>query len=179
MSLNSPGSTRIRDSLYDSMPLSAESVAVIQQPEFLRLVGIQQLGFASRVWPRAKHTRYEHSVGVLHCTDRAVAHRRSIPEGAFITDDDARVVVAAALLHDIGHYPFSHAIEELGDPVQSYEDVGTEIIAAGEIADVLENIWGVDRARVAALVNGDASAMTETDRVLAGLLSGTLDMDKL
>ncbi len=179
MSLNSPGSTRIRDSLYDSMPLSAEAVAVMQQPEFLRLDGIQQLGFASRVWPGAKHTRYEHSLGVMHLTERAVAHLRSIPEGAFITDDDARVVVAAALLHDIGHYPFSHAIEELGDPVQSHEVVGTGIIASGGIADVLQREWAVDPARVAALVNGDKASMTERDRVLEGLLSGTLDMDKL
>lgn len=174
-----PTSTRIRDSLYDLMPLSAGAVAVMQQPAFLRLDGIQQLGFASRVWPGAKHTRYEHSLGVMHLTERAVDHLRSIPEGDFITDDEARVVIAAALLHDIGHYPFSHAIEELGDPVRSHEDVGTEIIAAGDIAAVLEHTWQIDPARVAALVNGDEAAMTENDRILSGLLSGTLDMDKL
>ena len=117
MTLPSHSSTQIRDSLYDLMPLSAAAVAVMQQPAFLRLDGIQQLGFASRVWPGAKHTRYEHSLGVMHLTERAVQHLRTLPEGAFITDVDAQVVIAAALLHDIGHYPFSHAIEELGaDP---------------------------------------------------------------
>lgn len=179
MSLNSPGAIQIRDSLYNLMPLSAMAVAVMQEPEFLRLDGIQQLGFASRVWPGAKHTRYEHSLGVMHLTERAVNHLRRLPEGDFITDDDAGVVVAAALLHDIGHYPFSHAIEELGEPVRSHEDVGMQIIARGEIALLLEREWGVDPARVAAMVNGDGASMIENDRVLSGLLSGTLDMDKL
>lgn len=172
-------STQIRDSLYDLMPLTAEDVAIINHPAFLRLDGIQQLGFASRVWPGAKHTRFEHSLGVMHLTRRAVNHLRVLPEGAFITDTDAQVVIAAALLHDIGHYPFSHAIEELGDPVRSHEDVGTEIIASGEIATLLSDVWHLDPIRVAAMVNGATDAMTEHDRILSGLLSGTLDMDKL
>ena len=179
MTANRSEPKQIRDSLYDLMPLSPAAVAVMQTPSFLRLDGIQQLGFASRVWPGAKHTRYEHSLGVMHLTERAVAHLRATPEGHFISDADARVVIAAAMLHDIGHYPFSHAIEELGDPVRSHEDVGTRIIAAGEIADVLTRDVEIDPARVAAMVNGNTSAMTETDQVLSGLLSGTLDMDKL
>lgn len=170
-------STYIRDSLYDLIPLTRQMVALMQQPAFLRLDGIQQLGFASRVWPGAKHTRFEHSIGVMHLTERAVNHLRSQADGAFITEEDANVVIAAALLHDIGHYPFSHAIEELGDPVRSHEDVGTEIIAIGEIAEVIARHWQIDAARVAAMVNDDP--VTETDRILAGLLSGTLDMDKL
>lgn len=179
MSANPQGAIQIRDSLYDLMPLPGEAVAILQQPTFLRLDGIQQLGFASRVWPGAKHTRYEHSLGVMHLTRRAVDHLRSLPEGAFISNTDAQVVIAAALLHDIGHYPFSHAVEELGEPVRSHEDVGTQIIADSEIATVLEGQWGIDPARVAAMVNGDGGAMTNHDRILSGLLSGTLDMDKL
>lgn len=169
----------IRDSLYNLVPLSTEVLAILQQPAFLRLDGIQQLGFASRVWPGAKHTRYEHSIGVMHLTDRAVTHLRSLPEGKFITDTDARVVVAAALLHDIGHYPFSHAIEELGPPVRSHEDVGTSIVLSDEIAPVLHDTWAVAPRRVAAIIHGDSNNLTATDRVLRGLLSGTLDMDKL
>lgn len=179
MTVKRDHSMQIRDSLYDLMPIAPEAVAIMNHPAFLRLDGIQQLGFASRVWPGAKHTRFEHSLGVMHLTRRAVDHLRTLPEGSFITDSDARVVIAAALLHDIGHYPFSHAIEELGDPVRSHEDVGTEIIASGEIAELLSGKWGIDPARVAGMVNGDTTAMTEHDRILSGLLSGTLDMDKL
>ncbi|MCO5215653.1 MAG: HD domain-containing protein [Thermomicrobiales bacterium] len=179
MSSHRSDQTKIRDSLYGLMPLSAEANAIIRLPSFLRLDGIQQLGFASRVWPGARHTRFEHSLGVMHLTELAVAHLRSLPEGAAITDTDARVVIAAALLHDIGHYPFSHAIEELGSPVRSHEEVGRDLIVRGEIAATLSDAWGVEPMRVAAMIHGDEACLTETDCVLRGLLSGTLDMDKL
>lgn len=172
-------SMEIRDSLYDLLPIPTEVVAIMRTQAFLRLDAIQQLGFASRVWPGAKHTRFEHSLGVMHLTRLAVERLRSTPAGTFITDDDAQVVIAAALLHDIGHYPFSHAIEELGDPVRDHEDVGQHLIATGEIAEVLRDVWGIDPARVAAMVNGETWRLTDTDTVLRGLLSGTLDMDKL
>lgn len=169
----------IRDSLYNLVPLSAGALAIMQQPAFLRLDGIQQLGFASRIWPGAKHTRYEHSIGVMHLTERAITQLRSLPEGAFIDDESARVATAAALLHDIGHYPFSHAIEELGTPVRSHEDVGNGIVQSPDIATVLSDTWNIDPQRVAAMIHGDGDHLTDTDRVLRGLLSGTLDMDKL
>lgn len=171
--------TLIRDALYDMIPIPSPALAIISQPTFLRLDGIQQLGFVSRVWPGAKHTRYEHSIGVMHVTQLAVDHLRSLPEGSDITDDDANTVIAAALLHDIGHYPFSHAIEELGPPILSHEEVGHRLIAEGEIAATLRERWQVDPDRVAALIHGDGSRMSDADRLLSGLLSGTLDMDKL
>jgi uncharacterized protein len=171
--------TVIRDSLYDRIPMSGPALALIGALPFLRLDRIQQLGFVSRVWPGAKHTRYEHSLGVMHVTRLAVNHLRRIPEGAFITDEDARTVIAASLLHDIGHYPFSHAIEEIGPPVLPHEEVGREMIGQGEIAAVLERDWGVSPAGVAAMIHGDVDALSEAQRVLRGLLSGTLDMDKL
>ena len=169
----------IRDGLYDRIPVSGPAVSLISTLPYLRLDRIQQLGFVSRIWPGAKHTRYEHSLGVMYLAQRAIAHLRARPAGAWITDTDANTIVAAALLHDIGHYPFSHAIEELGPPVLTHEAVGQRIIERGEIADILDRDWRVDPGRVAAIVNGDDDALTDADRVLAGILSGTLDVDKL
>jgi hypothetical protein len=169
----------IRDALYDRIPVSANAVALISSLPFLRLDRIQQLGFVSRVWPGAKHTRYEHSLGVMHLTRSAVQHLRATPEGAWITGQDADTIIAAALLHDIGHYPFSHAIEELGPPVLTHEEVGRSIIEAGEIGTILERDWRIDPGRVAAIVHGDPADLPEADRILRGLLSGTLDVDKL
>ena len=174
-----PGVTVVRDALYDRIPLSAPEIALIGSGPFLRLDRIQQLGFVSRVWPGAKHTRYEHSLGVMHLARLALAQLRSSAAGAWITETDARVVVAAALLHDIGHYPFSHAIEELGPPVLDHETIGSRIILGGEVAGILEREWGVAPGRVAALVHAEREALPPRDRVLRGLLSGTLDMDKL
>lgn len=173
--------TTVRDGLYDRIPLGDPELALIGTRAFLRLDRVQQLGFVSRIWPGAKHTRYEHSLGVLHLTRLAVAHLRGSSGGGWITDEDARTVCAAALLHDIGHYPFSHAIEELGPPILDHETVGRRLIEdpAGEIAPILQEQWGVAPARVAAMIDPKGRELSDADRVLRRLLSGPLDMDKL
>jgi uncharacterized protein len=174
-----PVVTTVRDALHDRIPLSGPELALIGTPAFLRLDRIQQLGFVSRIWPGAKHARYDHSLGVLHLTRQAVAHLQMTRGGAWITVEDARVVAAAALLHDIGHYPFSHAVEELGPPVLPHEQVGAGIVTGPDVAPILREQWGVDPARVAAMIDPKGRALSERDRVLRGLLSGPLDMDKL
>jgi HD superfamily phosphohydrolase len=171
--------TFIRDALYDRIPIATPELRVIGSPPFLRLDRIQQLGFVSRVWPGAKHTRYEHSLGVMHLTRRAISRIRTRPEPVPFTPHDERAAVAAALLHDIGHYPFSHAIEELGHPVLSHEEVGRSIIVSDPIAGILERDWGVSPERVANIVDGSLNEASDADRLLYSLLSGTLDMDKL
>jgi HD superfamily phosphohydrolase len=171
--------TTIRDSLYDRITLRPRDVAILGTLEFLRLDNIKQLGFVSRVWPGAKHSRFEHSLGVFALTRRALDRLRPVlagPLGATPADLDA--IAAAALLHDIGHYPFSHAIEELGPPVLNHEAVGRAIIERGPVAAILERDWGLDPARVANLIE-PREELAPLDRVLVGLLSGTLDMDKL
>ena len=174
-----PVTGAIRDALYDLIPISEPEIGLIGTPAFLRLERIQQLGFVSRVWPGAKHARYEHSLGVLHLARLALAHLRRRPEGRSISDEHARTVAAAALLHDIGHYPFSHAIEELGPPVLSHEAVGRRIILGDEIAPILERAWGVDPERVARFIYPGQGDLPPVDRLLRGILSGPLDVDKL
>jgi HD superfamily phosphohydrolase len=174
-----PVVSTVRDALYDRIPLTEPEIALIGTPAFSRLERIQQLGFVSRVWPGARHTRFEHSLGVMHLTRLAVAHVRASGHGRWLSDDDARVAVAAALLHDIGHYPYSHAIEEVGPPIVPHEQAGREIILSAEIAPVLERLWRVDPRRVAALVDPQGATLPTADRLLRGVLSGPLDMDKL
>ena len=177
--LEMPIVTTVRDALYDRVPLAAPELELIGTPAFLRLERIQQLGFASRVWPGARHARYEHSIGVYHLTRLALAHLRNRPDGAWITEEDARTAGAAALLHDIGHYPFSHAIEEIGPPIPSHEQVGRWRILSEPISAVLRSSWGVDPTRVAAIVHPGDLPLPGPDQALRGLLSGPLDMDKL
>ena len=169
----------VRDPLYDRIELTAHDAALMDTSAFLRLDGIQQLGFVSRVWPGAKHTRYEHSLGVLHLTRLAVRSLSTKFGNRYFTDQDARTVVAAALLHDIGHYPYSHAIEELGTPILVHEEVGRRIIENDDIANVLATTWQVEPRAVAAMIHGDFEELSGGQRILRGLLSGTLDMDKL
>jgi HD superfamily phosphohydrolase len=169
--------TTIRDSLYDLMPLSQEAAQLLTTPAFQRLEGIQQLGFVSRVWPGARHTRFEHSLGVMHLMTEAL--HRLLDRGAPISEPTARAAVAAALLHDIGHYPFSHAIEELGPPVPTHEEVGRALVTQGELAELLCAAWRVAPAQVARLIRPGGGSLTAEERLVRGLLSGPLDVDKL
>src|SRR3954453_13180819 len=174
-----PIETTVRDALYDRIPLSQPEIALISTPEFGRLERIQQLGFVSRVWPGARHTRFEHSLGVMYLTRLAVDHLRNTQHGGVIGHDEERVAVAAALLHDLGHYPFSHAIEELGPPIVPHEGASRRIIESSPIAGILEARWEVDPHRVAGMIDPSGGTLHPADRLLRGVLSGALDMDKL
>ena len=167
--------TVIRDQLYDRIPMSGPELALINTPAFQRLERIQQLGFASRIWPGARHTRFEHSLGVMHLGRQAIGNLGGSSEPS----DSDRAFIAAALLHDVGHYPFSHAIEELGDPIRPHEIVGREVITQGEIAEILTSQWEVDPAAVAAYIDPGGAVDSPPDPVRAALLSGPLDIDKL
>ncbi|HEY8292455.1 MAG TPA: HD domain-containing protein, partial [Thermomicrobiales bacterium] len=171
--------TTIRDGLYDRIPLNAPESALMATEAFLRLDRIQQLGFVSRVWPGAKHTRFEHSLGVMHLMRQGIDQLRRHGGPVTLSDDDAHTATATALLHDIGHYPFSHAIEELGPPILKHEQVGRRIILGAEVSAVLTHIWGVDPLRVANFIDPPGPPQTPQDGVIRGLLSGALDMDKL
>ncbi len=174
-----PVATQIRDLLHDRIPLGEPELAILSSPPFLRLERIQQLGFVSRIWPGARHARYEHSIGVFHLARLAVQRLRHAPGGSTISDTDARTLSAAALLHDIGHYPFSHAIEELGPPVISHEEAGRRIILQDPIASILTSRWGIDPERVAAIVAPGDHPLPAVDQLMRGILSGPLDVDKL
>jgi HD superfamily phosphohydrolase len=176
-----PRST-IRDSLYDLIPLGELELALIETPEFVRLQGVKQLGFCYRVWPGATHTRFEHSLGVYYLALRAVrALLAREGEGGLsdVGELDLKTLLAAALLHDIGHYPFSHAIEELGPPIEPHERVGRQIIEGGAVAAALER-FGLDPQRVADLVDPPRGRTPPpADALLVRILSGALDVDKL
>jgi HD superfamily phosphohydrolase len=179
-----PRST-IRDSLYDLIPLGDIELALMATPEFIRLQGVKQLGLVYRVWPGATHTRFEHSLGVYYLALRALRALLSPPRASGEADlraaseIDLRTLLAAALLHDVGHYPFSHAIEELGHPILPHERVGRQIIEGGAVAEALAR-HGLDPTRVADLVDPLRDRpLPPTDALLVRLLSGALDVDKL
>jgi HD superfamily phosphohydrolase len=176
-----PPKTSIRDSLYDLIPLSPLELDLVATPEFVRLQGVKQLGFCYRVWPGATHTRFEHSLGVYFLMRRALL---SLATSASATAYqlhavDVATLLSAALLHDVGHYPYSHAIEELGYPIVPHEQAGRHLIEKGNIAGVLEQ-YGLDPGRVADLVDPPRDRpLPANDAVLIRLLSGPLDVDKL
>ena len=177
-----PTST-VRDSIYDLIPFGPREEKLIGTAPFLRLQNIKQLGFVYRIWPGATHTRYEHSLGCYYLAMRALRSlmQRGDDGGLFgVSISSVQTLVVAALLHDIGHYPFSHTIEELGNPIISHEKVGRSIIEKSEIATILERDYHLSPERVADFIDPPKSKpLPVDDELLQSLLSGALDVDKL
>src|SRR6266852_7987458 len=173
----------VRDSLYDLIPLGPREEKLIGTAPFLRLQKIKQLGFVYRIWPGATHTRYEHSLGSYYLAVRAL--RSLLEHGSAggldgVAISSVQTLVVAALLHDIGHYPFSHTIEELGYPIVLHEKVGRSIIENSEIASILERDYHLSPERVADFIDPPKTrALPTDDELLSCLLSGALDVDKL
>jgi HD superfamily phosphohydrolase len=98
------------DPIYGFISLPYEIIFdLIEHPYFQRLRRIKQLGLTNLVYPGALHTRFHHAMGAMHLMELAIEEIRS--KGHEITDEEAKAVTIAILLHDIGHGPFSHALE--------------------------------------------------------------------
>lgn len=173
----------VRDSLYDLIPLGPRELKVIGSKPFLRLQQIKQLGFVYRIWPGATHTRYEHSLGAYYLALRALrALLARGREGGLdgITASSIRALLVATLLHDVGHYPFSHTIEELGGAVILHEKIGRTLIEKSELATIIERDYQLSPERVADLIDlPKHRVLPPDDELLHSLLSGALDVDKL
>ena len=162
----------IRDPLWNNIRVDDVALRLIDTATFQRLRYVRQLGLAYLVYPGATHTRFEHALGAYHLARRTLALLAERGELARVESADAAIVTAAALLHDIGHYPFSHALEEIG--ALDHEEVAHELIFRGPVADVLTTSLGRDApARIHALIRGQSSSP------LQGLISGSLDLDKI
>ena len=162
----------IRDPLWDNIRVDRAVMRLVDSPAVQRLRYIRQLGHAFLVYPGATHSRFEHALGAYHLTKLALAALDERGELEQVSADDQLAVRLAALLHDIGHYPFSHALEEAGFP--SHEGLGVGALGQGELAAELARFDVPDlTARIGALITGGSSSP------LAGLISGSLDLDKI
>ncbi|HET7790198.1 MAG TPA: HD domain-containing protein, partial [Gemmatimonadales bacterium] len=158
----------VRDPLWNNIRLEPDALALVDTPGVQRLRYVRQLGHAFLVYPGATHSRFEHALGAYHLARRAVAQLDDVAGG--VDPAEARTVRLAALLHDIGHYPFSHALEEAGLP--NHERLARRHLAEEPLAGALERL-GEKPERLLSLIDGTARSP------LAGLVSGSLDVDKL
>jgi HD superfamily phosphohydrolase len=100
----------LRDAVHGDILVDPYELDVINTPQFQRMRGIRQLGLAHLVFPGAQHSRFEHSIGVAHMASQIV---RAIREnGGEISDDELRLARIVGLVHDIGHVPFGHTLED-------------------------------------------------------------------
>ncbi len=162
----------IRDPLWNNITLDDLAIRLVDTRAFQRLRYVRQLGLAYLVYPGATHTRFEHALGTWHLAGRTLGLLQARGELTGGAGGESRIVAAAALLHDIGHYPFSHALEEIGAP--HHEDVAGALLTRGEVADVLREMVAPDAPeRVVELIRGRSPSP------LQGLISGSLDLDKI
>lgn len=161
----------IRDPLWNNIRLDPVALRLVDSPAFQRLRYVRQLGLAYLVYPGATHSRFEHALGAHHLARRTLSLLEESGALAGLPADECAIVRAAALLHDVGHYPFSHALEEIGAP--HHEEVAHPLIMGGAVGEALRAEHGDDApARVMALIQGRSHSP------LQGLISGSLDLDK-
>lgn len=162
-----------------SVPFTPRVRAAIDTAEMRRLARVGQLGLVTLVYPGAVHSRFEHSLGVFRLAVDFLDHLQADSVFAdLVTSEDASAFLASALLHDVGHWPFCHPIEDMRlEEFPRHESFLRSIIEGGELADVLRSEWGVAPERVVALVEGTAD--DRAGRLLASLLSGPVDVDKM
>ena len=153
----------IKDPIHGYIEIEDFALALLDSPILQRLRYIKQLGFSYLVYPGANHTRFEHSLGTMFLAD--VASRRF-----GLSDTEHALVVAAALLHDIGHGPFSHASEQLMNKFlnRSHDDIETIVEELTGEALVPE---GIDPDELCAVVKGR--------HPLSGIIHGDLDVDRM
>ena len=173
----------IRDPVWGYIYLPHPLLALIDTVEFQRLRNISQLGFVHLVYPGARHSRFEHSLGVYHLAKQFLVRLLKSDPPLVLEDEDVRVFLAATLLHDIGHYPFSHTLEELTTFFVNHEERARAVIEdpAGEINRILRQELDVDPVRVANVIDYESTErpVPPRDLLLANILSGTLDPDKI
>ena len=139
---------------------------IVEHPLFQRLNRINQLGLASVVYPGARHTRFQHSLGAFHLMTEAV---RSLQEkGNFIFDSEAEAVEAAILMHDIGHGPFSHVLEDTLIHGISHEDISLMMM------EEINRCFNGQLNLAISIFKGDYPK-----NFLHQLISSQLDMDRL
>lgn len=176
-------SKQIADPLYGTIGLTPIEVDVIGTRVFQRLSRINQLGTAHLVFPGAQYSRFEHSIGVCHVAGQILASLESTPDFSGFTDDEWQKYRLAALLHDVGHYPFSHAFENALDSAYDeyyeHEAVGGQILQHDrELQNVINN-YDFDFS------TGDIAAIFLREKIspnaftYADLLSSGLDADRL
>jgi uncharacterized protein len=172
---DTPAPRIVRDPLWNTIRLDPVAVRLVDTSAYQRLRYIRQLGFAHLVYPGATHTRFDHALGVYHLAGTALRLLRE--DGPLPPEVEAgsELVPYAALLHDIGHYAFSHALEELeSDQLPGdHEAVSARFFQSPELAAALAALGPEAPERIHALIRGGS------DHPLRGLVSGSLDLDKM
>jgi uncharacterized protein len=170
----------IRIPMEQDVPFTPRVRAIVDTEEFRRLRDVSQLGLAAQIYPGAVHTRFEHALGVFNNAIRYLWQLgRDSRFTAIIDHHTAEVLLVSALLHDLGHWPFCHPIEDLDlDELPPHEAHAAEFLKPErELARVLKSEWNVDPEEVLDVLVERSD--TPELRLVRSILSGPIDIDKM
>ena len=174
----------IRDEIHKDILVPPHHAKILDTKEFQRLRSIQQLSTCEYVFPAANHNRFSHSLGAYHLARKLTQLLQDVQPG-IIDDDDAELVQLAALLHDIGHPPYSHLLEtpKVFATFHSHEHWGRLLIESTdtEIGLAVHEVLGPDRlGRLFALMDGKSEYQgLEIPQFMKEIVSSQLDVDRM
>jgi uncharacterized protein len=170
----------LRDPVHGFVRADPLEAALVNSRPVQRLRFIHQLGFTFLVFPGAEHSRFSHVLGAMHLAGRVYDALCSKGEGVLPAGSRAperRLVRVAALLHDLGHAPFSHSAEDLFEGGIDHEEMTRRLLGTLEVEEIFARHGdGLSTADVRRLLSGGG---TPTERLLAKIVSGELDVDKM
>lgn len=171
---------------------------IIGHPWFQRLQKLNQLGLAYLVYPGARHTRFEHSLGVYHNVTDYVSSLLAKPENAafryMMAEEDILTGLMAGLLHDIGHYPFAHALEDVNHvrfnhvrrtywflSAEKADELRHLLPCEQSLYDLIKNEWGIAPENIVRILGkpGVTSMDANKIRIFQSIISSPIDADKL
>jgi HD superfamily phosphohydrolase len=156
--------------------MTEKQALLTESAQFMRLNRIMQLGPVYLVYPGATHTRASHSIGVYHLGRRLLQNLAERGAEDWLTKEGVNSFLAACLLHDLGHFPYTHSLKELS--LSSHESLTGDIILK-EPMKSLVGAAGADPALTAAIIDKEKNVSGSELHFYRKLLSGALDPDKL
>ncbi len=167
----------VRDPVWGSIMLSEGFKKIVSSPVLQKMNRIRQLGPTYLVYPGAVHTRFIHSLGVYHMGYRMIRRLITFDSCPQVTVQDVNAFLCACLLHDLGHFPYTHSLKEL--PLKKHEALTGEYILAEPLASLIRSALEIDPAIPAAIVDTSLPTSDATVKFFRNILSGVLDPDKL
>lgn len=169
----------VRDPLWHHIYLSRQLESIVATPSVQKLSRIKQLGPSFQVYPGATHTRFNHSLGVFHLSKRIIAAILQFDSAIDLTLEGVKAFLCAALLHDLGHFPYAHSLKEL--PLREHEILTGELVLADPLRGIIHDSVGTDPEFVAAIVDRNRIYRQGSSNLdfYRNILSGVLDPDKL
>ena len=167
----------VRDPVWGNIMLSDGFKKIVSSPVLQKMNRIKQLGPTYLVYPGAVHTRFSHSLGVYHIGTRIIRKLITFGSCPKVSEEGVRAFLCACLLHDLGHFPYTHSLKEL--PLKEHEALTAEYILSEPLFSLIKESLEIDPFMAAAIVDENLETADPEVVFFRHILSGVLDPDKL